>query len=415
MKRKMLCWIAFTKSTLCILSLTILISGCARIEKSIETAIPTQAILPTAIQTTIPPQANHSIELQSQASDDLTNAAIVEIEFYLSAEDSDEIISISQSKLDALTQAFGKLGITQENIKITKYTIFARGISYEGTNPTASSYTFEATMQIKVTDRMVLTEVLKTALDANSQEVTIFDSGYDDLEIVSLEELGSAVIEEEVQSRDPEDVSNERGISVTGIGEASFNPDKAVLQIEFELPAEGPDDAVLKSEQISEGFTQSLIELGVAQEDITTTQFKIIAQTISFDSGLSQYAFYGTLQVKISNLEMLQEIFDIALAAGAQDVVILGFGVADNSALISEAQLAALEDAKTQAQIIADQLGIGLGDPMIIRSSVLWGMLPYPSEISEEQTEDSSLSPKSKDMSKVVVNLDVVFPLEPSP
>jgi uncharacterized protein YggE len=83
--------------------------------------------------------------------------------------------------------------------------------------------------------------------------------------------------------------------------------------------------------------------------------------------------------------------------------------------LISEAQLAALEDAKTQAQIIADQLGIGLGDPMIIRSSVLWGMLPYPSEISEEQTEDSSLSPKSKDMSKVVVNLDVVFPLEPSP
>jgi len=83
----------------------------------------------------------------------------------------------------------------------------------------------------------------------------------------------------------------------------------------------------------------------------------------------------NTVYVTVRNLDGLGDLLDSTIAAGANSINSIQFDVADKSAAVKEARANAVEDAKTQAQELADAAGVKLGD---IQNISFYDNSPYP-------------------------------------
>ena len=70
----------------------------------------------------------------------------------------------------------------------------------------------------------------------------------------------------------------------------------------------------------------------------------------------------NSVYVTVRELDVLGDLLDDAISAGANNINSIQFDVADKAAAVKEARAKAVEDAKTQAQEMADAAGISLGD-----------------------------------------------------
>jgi uncharacterized protein YggE len=74
------------------------------------------------------------------------------------------------------------------------------------------------------------------------------------------------------------------------------------------------------------------------------------------------YMVDNTIYVTVRDLGNLGDLLDAAVQAGANNVNSITFDVSDKTQAMSEARKAAAENAKQQAQELADAAGVKLGD-----------------------------------------------------
>jgi uncharacterized protein YggE len=169
-------------------------------------------------------------------------------------------------------------------------------------------------------------------------------------------------------------------IAVTGYGEASAEPDMATVQFGVTISAATVSEAVEESNRTMDAVIRSLTELGIPEADIQTTGFNLWPET-QWDPVTGQpteeriYHVDNTVEAKLKPVELAPDAIEAALNAGANNVYGLTFGIEDPAPLETQARSDALIDAQVRAQQIASEIGVALGQEIVV--SEVSGPSPY--------------------------------------
>lgn len=171
---------------------------------------------------------------------------------------------------------------------------------------------------------------------------------------------------------------NIRTLNVNGLGQVYLTPDIAYIYIGVHTEGVTASEAVDANKGQTTAVIDSLKEAGVAEKDIRTTNFSIWpSQQYGPDGTVigSIYMVDNSVYVTVRDLDGLGDLLDSAITAGANSVNSIQFDVADKAEAVKEARANAVDDAKLQAQELADAAGITLGE---IQSINFFDNSPYP-------------------------------------
>lgn len=160
---------------------------------------------------------------------------------------------------------------------------------------------------------------------------------------------------------------NIRTLDVSGVGVAYLTPDIVYINIGVNTQRENAAEAVSINKEQTTAVIQAIKDFGVAEKDIRTTNFSIYSNPQYDPSGSGQiiatnYSVDNTVYVTIRDIDKLGDLLDAAIAAGANSIYSIQFDVEDKTEANKEARAKAVEDAKTQAQDLADVAGLSLVD-----------------------------------------------------
>ncbi len=179
-------------------------------------------------------------------------------------------------------------------------------------------------------------------------------------------------------------------ISFSGEGKISAKPDIAAVSFSIVTEAATSKAAQDANSVKSNKVTDFLKKQGVADKDVKTSGYNVYPQysntykpcvlnsNMMAPSGsgtavapsypcstnqqqISGYQVTQSFEVKVRNLDNVGVILDGLVAAGANQVNNLGFQIDNPEALKDQARALAIADAKTKANNLRKQLGIGLG------------------------------------------------------
>lgn len=155
-----------------------------------------------------------------------------------------------------------------------------------------------------------------------------------------------------------------RTISVNGTTQIILTPDIAFISIGVHSEAQDAQEAMASNNQQSQTVIDALLAAGVDMKDIQTVNFSIYHQEKYSPTGEVQekvFAVDNTVYVKIRDLDGLGSLLDTVIQAGANTVYGISFDVEDKQAAIAQGREAALEDARMQAEQLAEAAGVSLG------------------------------------------------------
>jgi uncharacterized protein YggE len=163
-----------------------------------------------------------------------------------------------------------------------------------------------------------------------------------------------------------------RVITVVGQGTSSAQPDLAYANLGTQFVAPTLTEATQESNDTMTAVIAKLKELGVADEDIQTTNYSILPQQ-DYQNGtpgpITGYQVSNTVRVTIRDLTKIGTILDQATQAGANNVFGVTFALNDPDQLQREAYDMALRHAQERAADLTKAGGVQLGDLLSITQS----------------------------------------------
>jgi len=172
-------------------------------------------------------------------------------------------------------------------------------------------------------------------------------------------------------------IKNE-AFSVTGEGKVVVKPDIAYVNIGIQAKSNSVKSVQNQINSTINQVSSSLKRLGIDEKDIKTLNYNInpIYDWTSGHQYLSGYNANTTLEVKVRNLDKINEVIDQSTASGANEISNINFEVEDKTAAEEEARKDAVAEAKKKAQDAARVAGFKLGK--IINYSESTGPTPRP-------------------------------------
>jgi uncharacterized protein YggE len=205
------------------------------------------------------------------------------------------------------------------------------------------------------------------------------------------------------------------GISVTGMGEVTGTPDTVEVDLGVSVLGETVDQATATAAERAEAVIAALTSNGVAEEDITTTDYSIYPE---YDYSGNQerlvgYRVTNTVRAKIRDLATTGTVLDATTAAGGDEARVSGlrFSLEDNAELVSAAREAAWADALAKATQLADLSGQTLGAATSITETVSTPPVPIPYAADAAGAERVT-TPIEPGTSAVTITLQVEFGFE---
>lgn len=161
------------------------------------------------------------------------------------------------------------------------------------------------------------------------------------------------------------------GVVVLGTGTASAEPE--IAQVTFGVELRGDDPAAIV-DQAAEKMDRAIAaarELGIAEEDIQTSGYNLWVENIydpntGMPTGEVVYHVSHYTQATLRDLERVGDLLAAVVAAGANSISGVTFTVENPDALVRQARQQALENARSQAEQMAQGLGISLGKPVLV-------------------------------------------------
>ncbi len=163
-------------------------------------------------------------------------------------------------------------------------------------------------------------------------------------------------------------------ITVTGFGRAYGDPDMAQITIGVSIADEDVGAAVAESNRVMEALTEQMASMGLDEADIQTVNFSIWGEE-QWDPETGQpreerlYRVDSTLQLTVRQIDNLGEILEAAIDNGANNIHGLSFSMQDPEALVDEARSDAVQDARRRAELLAAELGVSLGDVVLVEEA----------------------------------------------
>jgi hypothetical protein len=169
-------------------------------------------------------------------------------------------------------------------------------------------------------------------------------------------------------------------VTVIGRGEAFGQPDIASVQVGVETFAETVEEATQSNQATLEAIMSAMDELGIASENIQTTNFNLWADQRRGEDGFEGIrGFWVSNQVRVTVLDITQtgKVLQAATKAGANNIFGINFSVSDPAALESEARALAMADAEARATELAELAGLNLGQAKVV-SEVIGQPITFP-------------------------------------
>lgn len=159
-------------------------------------------------------------------------------------------------------------------------------------------------------------------------------------------------------------------ITVVGQGEAFGAPDQAQAQVGVDIFAETVAEATSQNQATFDRLMAALTDLGIAQEDIQTSNYSVWAEQRYNENGIPEgiagYRVTNQVNVTIRDISKVSDVLAAAIDAGANSIYGVSFSVADPAALEAEARAAAMADAEQRAASLAELGKAELGGISII-------------------------------------------------
>jgi uncharacterized protein YggE len=153
-------------------------------------------------------------------------------------------------------------------------------------------------------------------------------------------------------------VENQNKMILIGKGQVTATPDLAVLRIGVETTNENLTIAQSENARIMQVVLQTLRELGVM--DIKTVQYTIDKQYEFVDGNRVDrgYNVRNILEIRISNMDQIGTVIDMAVNSGANVVESIRFEVSEPDFYYNQALNLAVLNAYEKAKSIEETLGI---------------------------------------------------------
>ena len=158
------------------------------------------------------------------------------------------------------------------------------------------------------------------------------------------------------------------GISVSGTGRATAEPDLVHLELGIEVErstvAAAREDAAASQQAILDALQAN----GVDEDDIQTVQLSVGTRyDYSSDNErvLRGYNVSNVVSITLRGVEGASAVIDAAIAAGGNNVIVrdIAFAIEDPTELREAARRDAVEDARERASQLAEAAGIKLSVP----------------------------------------------------
>lgn len=162
------------------------------------------------------------------------------------------------------------------------------------------------------------------------------------------------------------DFEQSRRITVTGSAEITVEPDMCVLVIGVQSEGATGSEAQRKSDAVISSAVARLLALGLKQTDIKTVGFSLypVYDYRPYDSkeppSLTPIGFRSSqrLQVTVRDLPKVGAVIDEAVAAGANAIEDITYGLSDTAEVRRQALAKAVVDAKAKADAVAQAMGV---------------------------------------------------------
>lgn len=174
-----------------------------------------------------------------------------------------------------------------------------------------------------------------------------------------------------------------QGVTVTGVGRVSGEPDVLWVTVGVEVAAARVQQAVDDANAAADQVLTALRGSGVADEDIQTREFSVQPEYRYPDNAppeVTGYRVSNLAEAKVRDLARVGEVLSAAVGSGGSAARVHGvsFALEDNEALLEEARAAALAQARTKAEQYAALAGHQLGELVSVEEATSEVPPPVP-------------------------------------
>lgn len=171
-------------------------------------------------------------------------------------------------------------------------------------------------------------------------------------------------------------------LQVHGTATVSLKADQATIEIGAQTRGKTVADAHAANIAIMEKVIADLGKLGIAKEDIRTSQYNVYMEPDNSIYGAAESIISGSFVVNnmvfitIRDIALVSTAIDTAASAGANNIYNLTFQASRTADAYKEALGLAVNDAKDKAEVIALAIGRTLGGIVSAQASPIYSM-PY--------------------------------------
>jgi uncharacterized protein len=155
-----------------------------------------------------------------------------------------------------------------------------------------------------------------------------------------------------------------RTITVTADGKVTSKPDIALIDLSV-VSQSKTVKAVTQDGNVKMGLVIDAVKkLGIEAKDITSTQYNLYPNYVypqNASPKIDGYNLTQDIQVKVRNLDIVDDVLDAGITAGANQIGQLTFDIDDPSALKAQARDKAFVTAKEKALQMTKAAGVTLG------------------------------------------------------
>jgi uncharacterized protein len=154
-------------------------------------------------------------------------------------------------------------------------------------------------------------------------------------------------------------------ILVTGSGESTIAPDKAVVRLGTTIQMSKASEAQARVNEIMQKALEGIEKAGVPKRAIRTTGLTLTpiyaSGKFSETEKITAFRASNTIEITLEDLKLVGKAIDAGTTAGANELQGVTFGIKDDLNQRTKALAQAAEEAKQKAQTIAKSLDVQLG------------------------------------------------------